>query len=200
LRRARLAGAWPLPGSTLRDEAPHAVLVQHEFWDGPNHIRIAHQREADVVQDQPLPVHARCYGRMIFLLKDVSQDDDPNIFMGQARLQQRNVLHDRIILAIAAMALQRLEGRAPMVRHAPLRLIAGGRDGQINCPVDQANTRPARAAGTFGSDIQQLLCDGGTGFLRTAARQHLLFMIDIGFDGLPFRRQSSGDRLGFHAE
>jgi hypothetical protein len=42
---------------------------------------------ADVVQDQPLPVHARCYGRMIFLLKDVSQDDDPNIFMGQACLQ-----------------------------------------------------------------------------------------------------------------
>jgi hypothetical protein len=87
LRRARLAGAWPLPGSTSRDEAPRAILVQHEFWDGPNHFRITHQREANVVQDQPLPVHARCYGRMIFLLKDVSQDDDPNIFMGQACLQ-----------------------------------------------------------------------------------------------------------------
>jgi hypothetical protein len=105
LRRAHLAGASPLPGSTSRDEALRAILVQNEFWDGPNHVRITHQREADV-----------------FLLKDVSQDDDPNIFMGQACLQQRNVLHDRIVLAIAAMALQRLEGRAPMVRHAPLRL------------------------------------------------------------------------------
>jgi hypothetical protein len=63
---------------------------------------------------------------------------NPNIFMGQACLQQRNVFHDRIVLAIAAMALQRLEGRAPMVCHAPLRLIAGGRDGKINRPVDQA--------------------------------------------------------------
>lgn len=83
MRRARLAGARLLPGSTSRAESPRAILVQHEFWDGPNHVRITHQREADVVQDQPLLVHARCYGRMIFLLKDVSQDDDPNIFMGR---------------------------------------------------------------------------------------------------------------------
>jgi hypothetical protein len=55
LRRARLASAWPLPGTTSRDEAPRAILVQHEFWDGPNHVRITHQREADVVQDQPRP-------------------------------------------------------------------------------------------------------------------------------------------------
>ena len=82
LRQVRLVGAWRLPGSTSRDEAPRAVLIQHEFWDGPNHIRIAHQREAAIVQDQPLPVHARCQGRMVFLLKDVSQDDDPHIFMG----------------------------------------------------------------------------------------------------------------------
>ena len=87
-----------------------------------------------------------------------------------------------------------------MVRHAPLRLIAGGRDGQINRPVDQADTGAARAAGTFSNDIQQLSCDGRTGFLCVAARQHLLFMIDIGFDGAPFRRQPSGDGLGFHTE
>ena len=46
--------------------------------------------------------------------------------MGQA------CLHFTIALAIAAMALQRL------VHHASLRFIAGGRDGQINGPVDQA--------------------------------------------------------------
>ena len=87
-----------------------------------------------------------------------------------------------------------------MVRHAPLHLIAGGRDGQINRPVNQADTGAARAAGTFGNDIQQLLCDGGTGFLRTATRQHPLFMIDFGFDVAPFRCHPSGDRLGFHTE
>ena len=87
-----------------------------------------------------------------------------------------------------------------MVRHTPLRLVAGGRDGQINRPVDQADTGAAQAAGTFGNDIQHLLCDGGTGFLRTAARQHLLLMIDIGVDGAPFRCHPSGDRLGFHTE
>ena len=87
-----------------------------------------------------------------------------------------------------------------MVRYTPLRLIAGGRDGQINRPVDQTDTGAARAASTYGNDIQQLLCDGGTCFLRAAARQHLLFMIDIGFDGAPFRCHPSGDRFGFHTE
>jgi len=102
--------------------------------------------------------------------EDVSQDDDPNIFMGQSCLQQRNVLHDRIVLAIAAMALQRLEGRAPMVAtpHAPQRVGVMARSTARLIKPHGA----ARAAGTFGNDIQQLLCDGGTGFLRTAARQH----------------------------
>jgi hypothetical protein len=109
--------------------------------------RITHPREADVVQDQPLPVHAGCYGRMIFLLKDVSQDDEPNIFMGQACLQQRNVLRDRIVLAIAAMALRRL------VHHASSRFIAGGRDAQIDGPVDQAGM--TRRCG-LASDLQPI--------------------------------------------
>ena len=41
-----------------------------------------------------------------------------------------------------------------MVRHAPLHLIAGARDGKINRPVNQADTGDARAAGaltTIGS-------------------------------------------------
>jgi hypothetical protein len=87
-----------------------------------------------------------------------------------------------------------------MVRHAPLHLIAGERDGQINRPVNQADAGAARAAGTYGNDIQQLLCDDGTGFLRAAARQHLLLMIDIGFDGAPLGCHPSDDRLGFHTE
>ncbi len=87
-----------------------------------------------------------------------------------------------------------------MVRHAPLRLIAGGHDGQINRPVNQADASAARAAGTFCNDFQQFLCDSGTSFLRAATRQHLLFTIDIGFDRAPFRCQLSGDGLGFHAE
>jgi hypothetical protein len=45
----------------------------------------------------------------------------------------------------------------------------------------------ARSAGAFGNDIQQLLCDGGTCLLRAAVCQHLLFTIDIGFDGAPSR-------------
>jgi hypothetical protein len=79
-----------------------------------------------------------------------------------------------------------------MVRHAPLCLIAGRRDGKINRPVNQADTGEARAAGTFSNDIQQALRDDGTCFSRPAARQHLLFTIDIGFDGVPFRRNLSG--------
>jgi hypothetical protein len=64
-------------------EAPCAVLIEHEFWDGSDHLRIAHQREAAVVQDQSLSVHTRCYGRMVFLRREVSQDHDPHIVMGQ---------------------------------------------------------------------------------------------------------------------
>jgi hypothetical protein len=55
-----------------------------------------------------------------------------------------------------------------------LRLIAGGRDGQINRPVDQADTGAARAAGTLSNDIQQLSCDSRIGFQHATARQHLL--------------------------
>ncbi len=125
---------------------------------------------------------------MVFLRQEVSQDDDLHIVMGQACLQQRDILHDRIVLAITAMGLQSLEGRAPTVRHAPLRLIAGGRDVKINRPVNQADTGETRATGAFSNDIQQVLCDDGTCFLLAAARQHLLFTIDIGFDRAPFRR------------
>ena len=87
-----------------------------------------------------------------------------------------------------------------MVRHAPLRLIAGGRDGKINRPVNQADKGEARAAGAFSNDIQQVLCADGTCLLRAAARQHFLFTIDFDFDGVPFGRELSGNRFGFHAE
>jgi hypothetical protein len=137
---------------------------------------------------------------MVFLRQEISQDDDLHIVMGQACLQQRDIFHDRIVLAITAMSLQSLEGRAPMIRHAPLRLIAGGHDGKINRPVNQSDAGTARAAGAFSNDIQQAMCDDGTCFLLAAARQHLLFTIDIGFDGAPFRCNLSGDRFGFHPE
>ncbi len=107
---------------------------------------------------------------MVFLRQEVSQDDDLHIVMGQACLQQRDILHDRIVLAITVMSLQSLERRAPMVRHAPLHLIAGGRDCKINRPVNQADTGAARAAGAFSNDIQHFLCDDGTCFLLAAAR------------------------------
>ena len=126
--------------------------------------------------------------------------DDLHIVMGQACLQQRDILHDRIVLAITAMGLQSLEGRAPMVRHAPLRLIAGGLDGKIDRPVDQTDTGTARAAGAFSNDIQQILCGNGASFPRAAARQHLLFTIDLGFDGAPFRRNLSGNRFSVQTE
>ena len=87
-----------------------------------------------------------------------------------------------------------------MVSHAPLRLIAGGRDGKINRPVNQADTGAARAAGAFSNNIQQFLCDDRTWFLLVAARQHFLFAVDIGLDGAPFCCNLSGDRFGFHAE
>jgi hypothetical protein len=57
---------------------------------------------------------------MVFLPQEVSQDDDLYVVMGQTCLQQRDILHDRIVLAVTAMGLQSLEGRAPMVRHAPI--------------------------------------------------------------------------------
>jgi hypothetical protein len=85
------------------------------------------------------------------------------------------------------MDLQSLEGRAPTVDDAPLQLIAGGRDGKVDRPIDQADRSAARTAGAFGDDIQQALCNDGTRFLGAAARPHLLFTIDIGFDGAPFR-------------
>src|ERR1700682_2866179 len=66
-----------------------------------------------------LSVHTRCHGRMVFPRQQVSQDDDLYIVMGQACLQQRDILHDRIVLAITAMGLQSFEGRAPMNRHTP---------------------------------------------------------------------------------
>ncbi|MCA6109376.1 hypothetical protein [Bradyrhizobium cenepequi] len=64
-----------------------------------------------------------------------------------------------------------------MARHAPLRLIAGGRDGQVNRSVDQADTGAARATGAFSNDIQELSCDSRTRLLGAAARQHLLVAI-----------------------
>ena len=36
--------------------------------------------------------------------------------------------------------------------------------------------------------------------VRATTLQHLLFAIDIRFDGAPFRCNLAGDRLGFHAE
>ena len=76
-------------------------------------------------------------------------------------LQQRDLLHDRIVLAITTMGLKSLEGRTPMVHHAPLHLVAGGRDGKINRPANQADTGDARASAACSDDIQQVLCDEG---------------------------------------
>src|ERR1700712_360713 len=63
-------------------------------------------------------------GCMVFFRQQVSQDDNLYIAMGHACLQQRDILHNRIVIAIAVIGLQGFEGRAPMVRHTPLRLIA----------------------------------------------------------------------------
>src|ERR1700730_11167198 len=67
---------------------------------------------------------------------------------------------------------------------------------RLTKPTRASPERPAPSA-TISS---KFLCDDGTCFLRAAARQHLLFTIDIGFDGAPFRRKLSGDGFGFHAE
>ena len=75
------------PGSIGRRLAParldltgrSAACRPHpaRLWDESDHLRIAHQREAAVVQDQPPPVHTLL--RMVFLRQEVSQDDDLHI-------------------------------------------------------------------------------------------------------------------------
>jgi hypothetical protein len=50
-------------------------------------------------------------------------------------------------------------------------------------PVIQADAGSSRAAGAFSMDIRQVLRGDGTCILRAASRQHLLFTIDIDFDG-----------------
>lgn len=74
--RARSACARPGLHSIRRDEAPCAVLVEHESRDGSDHLRVAYQREPAVVQDQPPPVHTRRHGRTIFVLQRDSEDYD----------------------------------------------------------------------------------------------------------------------------
>jgi hypothetical protein len=87
------------------DETVRAVFVEQELRGRSDHVGIAHQREPAVVQNQPLSVHARRSHRMVFVRKEVSQDDDLHISTGQSRLAQRDILDDHIVLAVAAMRL-----------------------------------------------------------------------------------------------
>ena len=50
---------------------------------GSGHLRIARQREAAVVRDQSLPVHARGYDRVVFLRQGISRDDDLHVALAK---------------------------------------------------------------------------------------------------------------------
>jgi len=69
-----------------------------------------------------------------------------------------------------------------VVRHAPLRLVAGGRDDEIDRPVDEADTGEAQMAGALGNDVQLASGDRRTCCSGAARRQHLLLCIEIARD------------------
>lgn len=54
-----------------------------------------------------------------------------------------DILQARIIFAITPVGLQGLEGRALMVRQAPLGLITAAGDGKIDRPVARADASSA---------------------------------------------------------
>ena len=87
-----------------------------------------------------------------------------------------------------------------MISNAPLCLVTGRDDSEIDSPVDPAHAGTSSTVGAFGDDVQQRSRRCRTSLLGTAVGQNDFFLLDFGFDGLPFRRHVSRRRLGFHAQ
>jgi hypothetical protein len=62
---------------------------------------------------------------VVLLVLDVADDNEPDVFRRDARVTQRYIFGDGVILAIAALRPECFERRAPAVSNAPLRKVAG---------------------------------------------------------------------------
>jgi hypothetical protein len=145
--------------------------VEHEARDRADEVGVAHQRQRAVVQDQPLAVDADRDRGVIFIREDVLEDDDLDIVLRKTRGAQRQIFDNRIVLTVAPIGLQRLERRAPTIGNAPLRVVAGRADGEIDRTVDQSYPGTAGFAdaaraqrdqflrGRRANDIRATLCD-----------------------------------------
>jgi hypothetical protein len=76
------------------------MLIECGSWDAFGHLRIPHQREVTVVQDQPLPVQARVVvGRLRISAGRAAG------FLAVAVLTVRNLANGRLGLKLCAIHL-----------------------------------------------------------------------------------------------
>src|ERR1700686_1128514 len=110
---------------------------------------VAHHCQRAIVKDQPLTIDASCDRGMIFVWKEVFQDNDLHIVLGNASLQQRSIFEDRVVLTVTAIGQERFKRIAPMIRNAPLHLVTDRADGAVRSSVDQSHTWPAASSGAL---------------------------------------------------
>lgn len=77
-------------------------MVEHEFRGRARDICVAHQRQRTIVKEQPLTIDASCDRSMIFVWEEGFQDNDLDIVLGKACLQQRGIFEDRVVLTVTA--------------------------------------------------------------------------------------------------
>ena len=175
--------------------------VEHKLRRRAREVHVAHQRQRAVVQDEPIAIDTRCQHGVIFIWEIVLQDDDLHIVFGEAGLEQRELFDDGVVFAIAAAGSKRLERRAPVVLDAPLRVVAGGADREIDCPVDQADSGTTASPGAFRAQIIQSLRNDGAGIICAATLQALELTRNLCPRAGPFLRDRASDqRSGLHAE
>src|SRR3984893_18548126 len=138
---------------------------------------------------------------MIFVWKEVFQDNDLHIVLGNASLQQRSIFEDRVVLTVTAIVEERFKRIAPMIRNAPLHLVTDRADGEVRSSVDQAHTCPDASPSALRAYVDQSLRGDRAGRASTASRNHREILSHRGLDLVPFFRQLARvDRLGFYTE
>jgi hypothetical protein len=88
-----------------------------------------------------------------------------------------------------------------MVRDVPLRFVACGTDGGVDCPVDQSHPGAPVLSGALRTQLDETPCGGRADIGRAAPVHDLQFARYFGPRVVPFvQNLTLSEKLGFQAE
>jgi hypothetical protein len=179
-----------------RREQLHALPVDGEQRCQMLDVAVGQHLGAAIVENEPAPGLPRRQDRVILAERVVVREHDAQVARRDAGLAQRDVLGDRIILAVAAQRRKGRERRRPQIGNAVLLHVGHVADRVIDGAIDRLEPRaPVTTARHIDDRDEPRGGRGARGGQRAATRHRVEILGDVGRYAAPFLPQRTFRRL-----